>query len=151
MANCDRCIHAYEPHWSAPCFRCNEIDSRELISHFKVADTCPIEYTQSEHAENHDPLRGFDIFAQWNAGKTAMDVTFAPKGKSALKEQVGGGHYKDLAIQPVEYIHANKMEFIPGCIVKYITRYKQKNGKQDLEKIKHFCDLLIELEYGDEK
>lgn len=69
---------------------------------------------------------------------------------SPLEVQVGGGHYKDLAIQPVEYVHKNNMNFIQGCVVKYITRYKNKNGKQDLEKIKHFVDLLIELEYGDQ-
>jgi len=66
---------------------------------------------------------------------------------SALDTQVAGDHYKDMAIQPVVYIHANKMGFMEGCIVKYISRYKEKNGKQDLLKIKHFVDLLLELEY----
>jgi len=70
-------------------------------------------------------------------------------GFSALDQQVGGGHYKDLKIQPVEYIHANNLGFIEGCIVKYITRFRNKNGKQDLLKIKHFVDLLIQLEYPD--
>ena len=69
---------------------------------------------------------------------------------SALNTQVAGDHYKDMAIQPVVYIHANKMGFMEGCIVKYISRYKEKNGKQDLLKIKHFVDLLLELEYGGE-
>ena len=64
-----------------------------------------------------------------------------------LDTQVGGGHYKDCKIQPVEYIHANGLGFMEGCIVKYITRFREKNGEQDLEKIKHFIDLLIKLEY----
>lgn len=64
-----------------------------------------------------------------------------------LDTQEGGGHYKDCPIQPVEYIHANGLGFIEGCVVKYITRFRQKNGLEDLLKIKHFIDLLIELEY----
>lgn len=65
---------------------------------------------------------------------------------SALNEQVGGGHYNSRAIQPIQYIHANKLPFIEGSIVKYITRWKEKGGVVDLLKIKHFVDLLIELE-----
>lgn len=65
---------------------------------------------------------------------------------SALTIQVGGDHYKGKAIQPVEYIHANKLGFIEGSVVKYITRWREKNGFEDLKKIKHYVDLLIELE-----
>jgi hypothetical protein len=64
----------------------------------------------------------------------------------ALDIQVGGGHYKHYVIQPVEYIHKNGIPYIEGCIIKYATRWREKNGLQDIEKIKHFCDLLIELE-----
>lgn len=66
---------------------------------------------------------------------------------SALQVQVGGSHYKDCKIQPIEFIHANNLNFSEGSIVKYITRYKNKNGKQDLLKIKHYVDLIIEQEY----
>lgn len=65
---------------------------------------------------------------------------------SALKEQVGGNHYSSRKIQPVEYIHANNLPFIEGSIVKYITRWRDKGGIEDLKKIKHYVDLLIELE-----
>jgi hypothetical protein len=65
---------------------------------------------------------------------------------SALDVQVAGDHYKKLKIQPVEYIHANNIPFIEGCIIKYATRWRDKGGVKDLEKIKHFADLLIELE-----
>lgn len=68
------------------------------------------------------------------------------KATGALAVQVGGDHYKNLAIQPIEYIHANNMPFIDGSVVKYITRWRDKGGIKDLEKIKHFVDLLIELE-----
>jgi hypothetical protein len=70
--------------------------------------------------------------------------------ENPLDVQVGGGHYKALEIQPVQYIHANKIPFIEGNIIKYITRWRDKGGKADLEKCKHFIDLLIELEFKDE-
>lgn len=70
-----------------------------------------------------------------------------------LDVQVAGGHYKGKAIQPVEYISANRLNFLEGCIVKRITRWRDKPAEsrfQDLEKIKHEVDLLIEMEkrYG---
>jgi len=68
---------------------------------------------------------------------------------SALETQVGGDHYKKYRIQPIEYIHLNEMGFIEGCIVKYITRYKDKGGIEDLKKIIHNCQLLIKLQYGE--
>lgn len=68
---------------------------------------------------------------------------------SALQTQVGGDHYKKYRIQPIEYIHLNNMGFIEGCIVKYITRYQDKGGVEDLKKIIHNCQLLIKLQYGE--
>ena len=68
------------------------------------------------------------------------------KPDSALATQEGGGHYKNMKIQPVEYIHANGLGFIEGAVVKYISRWKSKNGIEDLRKARHFIDLLIELE-----
>lgn len=64
----------------------------------------------------------------------------------ALDVQVGGEHYKSLAIQPIEYIHANNIPFAEGSVIKYVTRWRTKNGIKDLEKARHFLDLLIELE-----
>ena len=66
--------------------------------------------------------------------------------ESALNVQVDGSHYKNLAIQPVEYIHANGLGFCEGSVVKYVTRWRAKNGIADLKKARHFIDLLIELE-----
>ncbi len=71
---------------------------------------------------------------------------FEEAPQSALSVQTGGDHYRQRAIQPVEYIHANALNFFEGSVVKYITRWRQKGGTQDLEKAKHFIDLLIELE-----
>jgi hypothetical protein len=65
---------------------------------------------------------------------------------SALDTQVQGDHYRKMKIQPVQFIHANNIPFIEGCIIKYASRWRDKGGIKDLEKIKHFVDLLIELE-----
>ena len=64
----------------------------------------------------------------------------------ALENQVGGDHYKQLAIQPIEFIAKNNLNFLEGCVVKRICRYQNsKHALQDLEKIKHEIDLIIEL------
>lgn len=65
---------------------------------------------------------------------------------SALNAQVAGTHYKKLKIQPIEYIHANSIGFAEGNVIKYVTRWRDKGGVKDLEKARHFLDLLIELE-----
>ena len=67
--------------------------------------------------------------------------------KNALKNQVGGSHYKDSPIQPVEFSHANKLGFIEGSVVKYVSRHRQKNGRQDIEKAIHLLEILLDLEY----
>ena len=65
---------------------------------------------------------------------------------SALNKQIDGSHYKDKTIQPVIYIYANKIPFIEGNIIKYVSRWKNKNGIKDLEKARHLIDMLIEFE-----
>lgn len=65
---------------------------------------------------------------------------------SALNVQVGGDHYKTLSIQPIEFCMANNFDACQSAIVKYVTRFRSKNGVQDLEKAKHYLDLLIEFE-----
>jgi len=70
-----------------------------------------------------------------------------PSSKTALQRQEGGQHYKGKAIQPIVYIHANNLGFCEGNVVKYITRHKEKNGAEDIRKVIHYCELLLELEY----
>jgi hypothetical protein len=65
---------------------------------------------------------------------------------NALEKQVAGSHYKDLPIQPVEYIYANASGYFEGNVIKYVSRWRKKNGVADLEKAKHYIELLIELE-----
>ena len=66
--------------------------------------------------------------------------------KNPLKEQVGGDYYSKLAIQPAVYAEHNKLSYLQGNAIKYITRYKDKGGVEDLYKAIHTVKLLIELE-----
>ena len=66
--------------------------------------------------------------------------------RSAFESQVGGEHYKNMKIQPAEYIHKNGIPFLEGNAIKYLSRWKAKNGVADLHKARHCIDLLIELE-----
>lgn len=70
---------------------------------------------------------------------------------SAKDEQVGGDHYKSLAIQPAEFIHKNGLGYLEGNIVKYASRHRQKGGAQDVRKIIHYAELLLEMEYGEKR
>lgn len=62
----------------------------------------------------------------------------------SLKHQVGGSHYKNMAIQPVEFIVANNLGFIEGNIIKYTCRWREANGVEDLKKIEQYVQILIE-------
>ena len=70
-----------------------------------------------------------------------------PRG--ALDAQIGGNHYKDMAIQPVEFITANDLGFLEGNVVKYICRHHAKNGAQDIKKAIHYCQLILSTKYGE--
>lgn len=59
-------------------------------------------------------------------------------------KQVGGDHYEKQAIEPIEYITKNGLGFCEGNVVKYITRYKDKNGLEDLKKALWYVTYLIE-------
>jgi hypothetical protein len=64
-----------------------------------------------------------------------MDEAF-PQDK-----QIGGNHYKDFHIQPYEFISKNNLSFFQGNVIKYVCRYMNKNGIEDLDKIIHYCEL----------
>lgn len=83
--------------------------------------------------------------------KKSTDWTPAPEDieeidEKASETQIGGNHYSNMPIQPIEFIHKNNLSFIQGNIIKYVCRYKSKGGIQDLNKAKHYIDLLIEFE-----
>ena len=66
---------------------------------------------------------------------------------SAYKKQIGGSHYSRFAIQPSKFINDNKLLFAEGNAIKYICRHAHKGRKQDLEKAKHYIDMIIERDY----
>ena len=119
----------------------------------------------------HEPMRLCDVagtrmkretkpthiwsHTQWEGGyivdeKNKQRDNHINDADSPLNIQVGGDHYKGFEIQPVEFITKNNLAFLPGCIVKRICRYKIPGGKglEDLRKMKHEIDLIIELEYS---
>lgn len=121
---CSSCVY----DWNVPAYESN---------------ACPhnAEHDRLECTLNEDVLMHFTDGTQ----KATTPVLAA----SALNVQVGGGHYKDMKIQPVEYIHANNLSFLEGNVVKYITRHKTKNKAQDIRKIIHYCTLILQLEYNE--
>ena len=66
---------------------------------------------------------------------------------SAYKKQVGGSHYKDMVIQPAEFINKNKLLFAEGNAIKYICRHKAKGELKDIEKAIHYLEMIIERDY----
>jgi len=64
-----------------------------------------------------------------------------------FKKQVGGTHYKDMAIQPATFINKNKLLFAEGNAIKYICRHKNKNGKEDILKAIHYLEMILERDY----
>ena len=82
---------------------------------------------------------GYDTYEEYMA-----KVQLKEEQESALDKQPGGDHYQKRAIQPIEYIIKNGMNFLEGNVIKYVTRYKDKGGKQDLEKAIHYLELLLE-------
>jgi len=63
-----------------------------------------------------------------------------------MKIQIGGDHYMKLKIQPVEFIYKNGISYIEGNIIKYVVRWRDKGGIDDLRKARHYLDMLIEME-----
>ena len=69
--------------------------------------------------------------------------------ESANEMQIAGDHYKNKAVQPWDYIIANDLGYLEGNVVKYVSRWKNKNGIEDLKKAQHYLAKLIEVaDYG---
>ena len=80
--------------------------------------------------------------------KEDREQVVAERNEAILDKQIGGDHYKDCKIQPVEYIHANGLDYFEGNVIKYITRHTTKGeGKKDIEKVIHYAELILELYY----
>lgn len=87
---------------------------------------------------------------QQNVSETMASVSEKIR-RNALDTQVGGKHYKDMAIQPIEFIEKNQIPYLEGNAIKYICRHASKGGVQDIDKAIHYLQLLKEMRYGDSK
>ena len=74
------------------------------------------------------------------------EAKFVP---NPLDVQEGGDHYKGMKIQPVEFIHANNLDFLSGCVIKRVCRHRSKNGAEDIRKAIHELELILKLEYNE--
>ena len=74
-------------------------------------------------------------------------LSIPEKAAYSMNTQIGGNHYKDMAIQPTEFILTNQLGFCEGNIIKYVCRHKYKGHAQDLLKARHYIDMLLESEY----
>jgi len=101
----------------------------------------PADFNLFEWAQKHQKM--IDDLAQKTDWMSLGDVM----QENALGRQEGGDHYKNFAIQPVEFIAKNDLPFLSGCVLKRLCRFDQPGGKglQDLLKAKHEIDLIIEL------
>ena len=70
---------------------------------------------------------------------------------SVYKKQIGGNHYIKYKIQPSQFVVENKLLYPEGSVIKYILRHQDKGRKEDLEKAKHFIDMIIERDYEEKK
>ena len=85
------------------------------------------------------------------SNKMFKKIDLKKEAKIATDRQVGGDHYKTCKIQPVDYIVENNLTFLEGNVVKYITRHRRKGeGARDIEKVIHYCELILEKDYGRE-
>lgn len=91
-------------------------------------------------------LKGFKLYDATFATKETKEIVDIVSG-SALDKQISGTHYKGCKIQPIEYIHANNLDYFQGNVVKYVTRHKDKNKEQDVLKAIHYLELILELQY----
>jgi hypothetical protein len=133
--SCDNCFYK-EAEWGAPsCLKC------------KTVNGSPINWVAVDFLKNvpddEASTEGEGVMSQM---AEQLLQSRPQKPESALDKQVSGGHYKALKIQPIEFLHANNIPFAEGCAIKYLCRWRDKGGIKDLEKAKHFIELLIELE-----
>jgi len=71
--------------------------------------------------------------------------------QDVFSKQIGGDHYKSMAIQPATFINQNGLQYAEGCVIKYVCRHKVKGQKQDIEKAIHYLEMIINRDYVCEK
>lgn len=110
------------------------------------------EYVYLVKVEGHTGVHDNGTFKFRNKHLKLVDQSVEQEVKvyNPLVAQEGGGHYKDRGIQPLEYTMQNNLSFCEGNVVKYISRYKSKNGIEDLAKVIHYALLASYEEYGEQ-
>jgi len=125
-------------------------DSRDLQRAVPMVTTCDgscsvVCMGYCEAAKAARALKEFGAKATQEALQKEADVYAIPRA-SKLRKQVGGDHYVNMAIQPLEYILANNIPFAEGAAIKYISRWRNKGGIQDLKKAIQTLEVIIEHE-----
>ena len=67
---------------------------------------------------------------------------------SAYKKQIGGSHYRNMVVQPSEFINKNKLPFAEGSAIKYICRHAAKGKQEDIQKAIHYLEMILERDYS---
>jgi len=92
------------------------------------------------------------VFGMVEGFKIVLDSKLEPgKIQPVTDKQIGGDHYKNMNITPTEYIEANNIPWSEGNVIKYISRHNAKNGRQDVEKAIHYCELILKGYDEDER
>lgn len=153
---CNFCEASYDPYDRHTCAGNNiepkiaALDISTLGSDRILCTTCGLSMdsaTWSVHRCNHIGLSRQQVGEALDEGRREAWLD-ANKGFDATSTQVGGDHYRQMKIQPVEFIVANNVPFLAANIIKYASRYKNKGGSEDIHKIIHYCKLILEFEYG---
>ena len=108
------------------------------------------DYDRGMSRESHEQYMARKLKQDKEEYQELMKGTHEYEYGKATDKQVGGSHYKDCAIQPVDYIVENNLDFLEGNVVKYITRHRTKGGIEDIKKVIHYAELILELRYGKE-
>jgi len=83
---------------------------------------------------------------QWDKASKTVYGKLAYPSDAAMKRQVGGNHYKKFKVQPLEYALDNELGICEHAVIKYVTRWKDKGGVEDLRKAIHYIEVLIQRE-----
>ena len=105
-------------------------------------------FLDNEGCMDYDP-----VILEWYNRKEPVEepeLTYADH-LEAQEKQVGGSHYVDMVITPTEYIVANDINWCEANVIKYISRHGSKNGREDVEKAKHYCELILKGYDEDER
>ncbi len=128
---------------------CKKLRANDVISNFENGEWGVIvpENKEGRIAEVRYPLIGDDE-ARELLEKGYLVLIEDEEKEPPTSTQIGGSHYQHFKIQPIEFILQNELDFPTGNVIKYVCRHGFKNGKEDLEKAKHYIDLLIHEKYG---